>query len=191
MITFNLKDSLANSNVVLDVDYTANEHEGKTHSVWKIIQEGNKDDRPATKIESQWWDSLIGINSAGDAVPDIDLPVNQRYGNNIRPRQSWYVDRFAALKQIVDYTNSVLIKNQLANTISYTNLNSKEAEPTTQSGIWDAAVDTHADLTYIDTRDISGNANYLVRADEENSNGFWAIYQWDGLVFSRNTSTNL
>jgi len=185
LITFNLKDSLANSNVVLDVDYTANEHEGKTHSVWKIIQEGNKDDRPATKIESQWWDSLIGINSAGDAVPDIDLPVNQRYGNNIRPRQSWYVDRFAALKQIVDYTNSVLIKNQLANTISYTNLNSAEAEPTTQSGIWDAAVDTHADLTYIDTRDISGNANYLVRADEENSNGFWAIYQWDGLVFSR------
>ena len=185
LITFNLKDSLANSNVVLNVDYTDNEHEGKTHTVWKIIQEGNKDDRPKARIESQWWDSLIGINSTGDTVPDIDLPVNQRYGTNIRPRQSWYVDRFAALKQIVDYTNSVLIKNQLANTISYTNLNSAEAEPTVESGVWDAAVDTYADLTYIDTRDISGTANYLVRADEENSNGFWAIYQWNGTVFSR------
>ena len=185
LITFNLKDTLATSNVVLNVDYTDNEHEGKTHTVWKIVQEGNKDDRPNTRIESQWWDSLIGTNSTGDAVPDIDLPVNQRYGNNIRPRQSWYVDRFAALKQIVDYTNSVLINNQLANTVSYTNLNSKEAEPTTQSSVWDAAVDTYADLTYIDTRDISGTANYLVRADEENSNGFWAIYQWNGTVFSR------
>ena len=185
LITFNLKDSLANNNVVLNVDYTDNDHEGKNHTLWKIVQEGNKDDRPNTRIESQWWDSLIGTNSNGDAVPDIDLAVNQRYGNNIRPRQSWYVDRFAALKQIVDYANSVLIKNQLANTVSYTNLDSKEPEPTAESGIWDARVDTYADLTYIDTRDISGTANYLVRADEENSNGFWAIYQWDGTVFSR------
>ena len=27
--------------------------------------------------------------------------------------------------------------------------------------------------------------NYLVKADDENSNGFWAIYQWDGTSFSR------
>ena len=185
LIAFNLKDSLANTNVVLNVDYKENTHEGESHTVWKIVQEGNKDDRPNSSIENQWWDSLIGNNSAGDAVPDINLPINQRYGNNIRPRQSWYVDRFAALKQIIDYSNSVLIKNQLANVISYTNLNSKEEEPTIESGVWDASVDTYADLTYIDTRDISGSANYLVRADEVNSNGFWAIYQWDGTVFSR------
>ena len=185
LITFNFKDSLANNNVVLNVDYTNNEHEGKNHTVWKIIQEGNKDDRPTTDIEIQWWDSLIGTNSSGDAVPDIELPINRRYGNNIRPRQSWYMDRFAALKQIIDYSNSVLIKNQLTNNISYTNLNYKEQEPTAESGVWDDTVETYADLTYIDTRDLSGTVNYLVQADEENSRGFWAIYQWDGTSFNR------
>ena len=49
---------------------------------------------------------------------------------------------------------------------------------------WDATVDTYADLTYIDTKSLSGTVNYLVTADET-IDGYWAIYQWDGSVFSR------
>ena len=118
-------------------------------------------------------------------MPDLDLAVNRKYGNGLRPRQSWYVDRFDALKQVIDYANSVIKKRQLANTINLTNLNSEEPEPTATSGEWDVSVDTYADLTYIDTRDVSGMSNYLVKADEQNSNGYWAIYQWDGTVWTR------
>jgi hypothetical protein len=47
--------------------------------------------------------------STGDlGARQQNLPVNERYGNNIRPRQSWYVDRYDALKEIIDYANSVL-----------------------------------------------------------------------------------
>ena len=55
-------------------------------------------------------------------------------------------------------------------------------------------VDTYADLTYLNTADISGTVRYLVQADET-SDGYWAIYTWDGTEFSRtriqtyNTST--
>jgi hypothetical protein len=147
----------------------------------KVIQ----NDRPTARIESKWWDSLIGTDTAGNQVPDLDLPLNRRYGTNLRPRQSWYIDRFDALKQIVDYANSVMAKRQLANTISYTNLNAQEAEPTAASGLWDGRVDTYAELTYINTADLSGTVNYLVRADEQNSNGFWAIYQWNGTEWNR------
>ena len=49
---------------------------------------------------------------------------------------------------------------------------------------WDAKVDTYADLTYINTADLSGSVNYLVKADET-INGFWAIYQWAGTSWSR------
>ena len=185
LITFNVKNDLSNDNTVLNVSYKINSKDDNTHSKWQLIKEGDKDDRPSSAIEKKWWDSLIGVDANGNEVPDLNLPLNERYGNLVRPRQSWYINRFAALKQIVDYANNVMVRNQIANTVSLTNLNKAEPVPTANSGVYDQQVDTYADLSFIDTRDISGNVNYLVSADEENSNGFWAVYQWNGTEFVR------
>ena len=179
----NIKN-LTGSDIVLNVDIRTNDFDGDAHSVWRLAKEGDKDYRPGAEIESRWWDSLVGQNNTGDKVPDIDLPVNERYGNSIRPRQSWYVDRFSALKEIIDYSNSMCLKNQLAGQINLTNLDSMEPEPTAQSLEWDASVDTYAELTYINTADISGTVKYLVKADET-ANNYWAIYSWDGTDWTR------
>ena len=176
--------ALRDSDIVLNVDIRKNNFEGDSHSVWKLAREGDKDYRPGAQIEGRWWDSLIGKNSAGDTVPDLDLPVNEKYGNNVRPRQSWYVNRYDALKEIIDYANSVLKQNQLVGQINLTNLDAKEPEPTAESLEWDTTVDTYADLTYINTGDLSGSVKYLVKADET-ANNYWAIYTWDGTEFSR------
>ena len=183
-LLINNVSGLSNDEIVLNVDTRTNDFEGDSHSVWKLAREGDKDYRPGTQIEQRWWDSLVGANESGDLVPDPALPVNERYGNSVRPRQSWYVDRFGALKEIIDYANSVLKRNQLVGQINLANLNSKDPEPTAQSGEWDEAVDTFAELTYINTADISGNVNYLVRTDET-ANGLWSIYQWDGTEFTK------
>ena len=173
---YNVKN-LVSDRIVLNMDIRTNDFEGDAHSVWKLA-------KPGTSIETRWWDSLIGQNTTGDSVPDLTLPVNERYGNSIRPRQSWYVDRYSAMKEIIDYANSVLLKYQLTGTINLTNLDSKDPEPTAQSLEWDASVDTYAELTYINTGDISGTINYLVKADET-ANGYWAIYTWGGTEWSR------
>ena len=175
---------LSNKDIVLNVDVRTNSFDGDSHSVWKLVKEGDKDYRPGTKIETRWWDSLVGQNSSGSSVPDTDLSLNEKYGNNVRPRQSWYTDRFSALKELIDYTNSVLKKTQLVGTIQLTNLDSKEPEPTSASLLWDKSVDSFAELGYINTADISGSVNYLVKADET-ANNFWSIYQWNGTEFSR------
>ena len=177
-------NDLVNSDIVLNVDIRKNNFDGESHTVWKLAREGDPDYRPGHQIESRWWDSLVGKNTTGDSVPDIDLALNEKYGNQIRPRQSWYVDRYSALKEIIDYANTVLKKNQLVGQIRLDNLDSKEPEPTTASGLWDGQVDTYADLTYINTADISGTLNYLVKADET-ANNYWAIYQWDGTTWNR------
>ena len=109
-------ENLVNGEIVLNVDIRTNTFEGDSHSVWKLSREGDADYRPGTQIETRWWDSLIGKNSTGDLVPDIDLPLNERYGNNIRPRQSWYVDRYNALQEIVDYSNTVSEKEPVGRT---------------------------------------------------------------------------
>jgi len=187
LITFNTKFDLINSNTVLSVTYKDNNSEdmGDSHYVWKLIKEGDREDRPGEQIEKKWWDSLSGQDQDGNEVPDINVPLAQRYGNKIRPRQSWYTDRFSALKEIIDYSNSVLIKYQLANNIRYSNLNAAEAEPNFISGEWDEAVDTYADLTYINTQDISGTLNVLVHNDEQFNQGYWSIYHWDGREWIR------
>ena len=176
-------DNLINEDIILNVDMRTTTFEGEAHSVWKLVREGDRDYRPGTQIETRWWDSLIGQNSAGDKVPDLDLPVNEKYGNNVRPRQTWYVDRYNALKEIIDYANTVLKKYQLAGTVSLTNLDSADSQPTSTSLEWDATVDTYSELTYINTADLSGTVKYLVKADET-ANGFWAIYTWDGIEWS-------
>ena len=88
------------------------------------------------------------------------------------------------LKNLGKQYNEVLKKHQLVGQINLSNLDSKEPEPTAQSLEWDAIVDTYAELTYINTADLSGTVKYLVRADET-SNNFWAIYTWDGTIWSR------
>ena len=183
IILWNTKN-LINVDIILNIDTKNNTYDSNAHSVWKLIREGDEDYRPGTQIETRWWDSLIGKNASGDVVPDPNLAVNEKYGNNIRPRQSWYTNRYDALKEIIDYANSVLKKQQLVGTFSLTNLNSKDPEPTAGSLEWDATVDTYEELTYLDTRDISGLTNYLVKSDS-NANNLWAIYQWDGSVWSR------
>jgi len=177
-------DRLINSDIVLNVDTRKINFDGDAHTVWKLVREGDPDYRPGHQVESRWWDSLCGKNEAGDAVPDVDLPLNQKYGNSIRPRQSWYVDRFGALKEIIDYANTVLKKEQLVGQIRLDNLDAKEAEPTTQSLLFDGSVETYAELTYLNTADLSGTVNYLVKSDET-ANNYWVIYQWDGTTWNR------
>ena len=180
---FNVND-LVNDDIVLNIDIRTNAFEGDAHSIWKLAREGDEDFRPGVSVEARWWDSLVGKNDTGDLVPDPELPVNERYGSNVRPRQSWYVDRYSALKEIIDYSNTVLKKNQLVGQINLTNLDSKEPEPTAQSLEWDATIDTYAELTYLNTADLSGSVKYLVKADET-ANNYWAIYTWDGTEFTR------
>ena len=67
---------LKGSNIVLNFDTKTNDHEGDAHSVWKLVKEGDSNYRPGTQIETRWWDSLIGQNTEGDLVPDLDLTVN-------------------------------------------------------------------------------------------------------------------
>ena len=53
------------------MDIRTNTFEGDSHSVWKLVREGDAECRPHHNIETRWWDSLVGKNSAGDTVPDV------------------------------------------------------------------------------------------------------------------------
>ena len=181
LILWNIKETLLNDNIVFNIDYRENDNEIDSHKVWKIYAEGDPAIRPDASLESKWWDSLTGTDSLGATVPDPNLPLNRRYGTELRPRQSWYIDRFTALKELITYSNSVMKSKPLIGSINFTNLDKADPQPTKDSLEWDGSVDTYADLTYVNTKNLSGNVNYLVKADETAA-GFWSIYQWDAVL---------
>lgn len=53
-------------------------------------------------------DSFAGVDESGATVPDYTLPKLLRTGVNVRPRQSFFIDRLDALRNYLQYANEVV-----------------------------------------------------------------------------------
>lgn len=144
----NVKPLLEDKDVVLSVEYwTIDQTNQNIHSEWKVISNNPNAQIPGT-IEKKWFDSLCGKDDAGRVVPDTTLPVKLRYGVESRPCQSMFVNRFEALKQMVEYANVILKKQQIVNQKDISKLETFDAEPSTITGLYDAVIDTEEELRF-------------------------------------------
>jgi uncharacterized protein YuzE len=126
-----------NANIAID---TTN-NEIPRHTEWLLLAEGDANGIPTTLLEKKLFDSLLGHDFAGNAVPATDLTYRSRYGISIRPQQSLFKDRIQALHNLVEFTNSVLIKNRITGNYNFDNLNSQEQIPDTFSREYDFVVE--------------------------------------------------
>ena len=127
------------------------------HTEWVLLQENNATSQPTTLLEKKLIDSLIGHDSQGNIVPDPALSPRQRYGIEVRPRQSMFVDRFQALRNLIEFTNNILIDIPVTGNYSFVNLKTQEAPPTQYSNSYDQIVETLADVSAIDVRRLTLN----------------------------------
>lgn len=84
------------------------------HTDFALIQEGDENSKIPTRIENKIIDSICGLDINLNPVPDASLPESQRYGFDIRPRQSVIINKTKARENIIRYINRVLIKNPIA-----------------------------------------------------------------------------
>jgi hypothetical protein len=127
------------------------------HTEWLLLEEGNSTSVPNTLLTKKLFDSLLGHDPQGKLVPDPTLSYRNRYGTGIRPQQSLFKDRLEALRNLVEFTNGVLIKNTITGNYSFENLNKEEPIPDAFFGEYDLIVE---DLLEIDEI----NTAYYVRA---------------------------
>ena len=153
------------------------------HSEYALIQESGTGVQLPTGIVDKLIDSLAGIDRVGNPVPDPALPVSQRYGISIRPRQSMVLSRDYALIDMVDTVNQYLITYPVVVRKPLTLLNSEEAAPSADSGEYEITVNSRDELGYINTNTINSGYKVLVLVDSTNLNK-WAIYQWNGAVWA-------
>ena len=148
----NVGTSLIHTDVSLNVEtYLIENQDLLTHRQYALIAEKDPLAIIPPTLEQKWFDSLIGKDVRDNLVPDNRLGTRQRYGNSNSPRQSWFINKFEALKQLVEYVNSILIKYQVVDNVNFSNLLAKQPTPTIKSGEVDEVIDILEELKYVGT----------------------------------------
>ena len=148
----NIGGKLVADNVHLNVSADVVNNSIPRHTEWLLLQEGSATSVPNTLLEKKMLDSLLGHDSLGNPVPDPSLSIRTRYGIGIRPRQTIFKDRLSALRNLVEFTNGVLINERIVGNYSLTNLKSQELPPDEFSGEYDQIVEDIESLPLIDAR---------------------------------------
>ena len=149
-VLHNCDNLIKGNDVALSIQYWIIDNQKiNVHNEYKIVTEGLESSRPNRDIERKWFDSLVGYDSAGRSVPAQELSPKEKYGTLNRPRQSWFVNKTEALKQIVDRVNTVLEKNLIIDDKNISRLFENDPAPSQATGLYDTSVDTLADLQFV------------------------------------------
>jgi hypothetical protein len=150
----NIKTTLDDKNIFINIQYREVETDLPEHNEWQIIGENQYKKIDNELLVKKLIDSAVGYDSQGNPVPDTALPVQRKYGLQIRPRQSIFVNRLSALKELVTYVNNIMIKNRIVDTKNIDALFEKDPLPAAGSGKWDIQIDDHADLSQVGTEEL-------------------------------------
>lgn len=155
-VLYNCADLISGTDVVLAVTYyTQDNQEQNIHTQYQLLTEGLSTSLPKQDIERKWVDSLVGYDERGRRVPDEDLSPRQKYGTLFRPRQSWFVNRQEALKQVVERANISLLKQPIVDSRDLTKFLAEDEVPLTSSRMYDYVLDSIEELRFIGTSKVA------------------------------------
>jgi hypothetical protein len=147
---YNVKNLIEDKNVVLHFTLVNDEeNENNIHFEYQLLTEGVETSIPSSVVEQKWIDSLVGYDLNNLPVPDNSLSVKEKYGILNTPRQGMFVNRFEALKQLIERANNVLIKNQIVDKLATSALFNRDELPKINTGKFDEIVDTRDQLDFI------------------------------------------
>lgn len=172
---YGVASSLSGQDTVLHIDYELKATDAIIHTEYELIQEGNGASIIPVQVVNKMTDSLTGFDAQGNLVPDISLKVAEKYGIKIRPRQTMFVDRIAAIKNYVEFVNNIFAKNIIVGQFDLAGFLASDPIPTVDSGEFDLQVASYQELTFVDVDILPVGYRVLVTVDETNANQ-WSIY---------------
>jgi hypothetical protein len=173
---FNVIDSLKNDDIILHIDYATKLNESIIHSEYSLMSEtGSKSTLIPEAIYKKLIDSLSGLDIDGNPVPDQRLPVQLRYGISNTPRQSMFVDRRAAISEMLDYINLVLRENIISRGFDLSGITGGEPPPDNLSNLYDVKTNNRTDFGFININLVPQGYRVLILNDEEFNNQ-WTIH---------------
>ena len=116
---YNTMDYVNNNDTVMHVGFATGTNDDVSHSAYTLIRENYPDDflpglpgtpgvtRPES-LYNRMLESMSGVDESGAVVPDPNLPKPVQSGILVRPRQSFFYNRFGALKNYLTTANQIL-----------------------------------------------------------------------------------
>jgi len=150
----NVKDTLRFNEININISKDNAGVNTNKHSEWLLLEEDSAVSMPTAMLEQKLLDSLLGKDSRGNILPDPLLTSRIRYGISIRPNQSMFKDRVGALRNAIDYVNTILSTTEyvISDFVDFTTLNLSESIP---AGMYDSLVENIEGLTAISTANIT------------------------------------
>lgn len=174
----NTEPFLNNESRVLIMNFVNNVESNITHKQWLLARENDEVNPPYIRLWNKMKDSLIGRDRLGNSVPDLSLKPIQRYGNKIRPRQSWFKNRLGARLDFVLKANKILEQKNVVDGIQNWDALLRNEEPLPVSSQWDQSVFGISDRNALQNN-ISIGTKILVESDVT-LGGKWSIYEYGG-----------
>jgi hypothetical protein len=171
---YNAQSLIANdTNLVLEYKNTIKPQ--LIHSEWTLFDDGT-DLGVAVEFLNKINDSLRGQDATGRQVPDVKLPIAQRYGTAIRPRQSVFSDAATAKKLFIEQVNNFCTINpiKLVRKQAIEALNIAEPEPL--SDFYVTRVQNTTELGYLDKNVYKIGDSVLV-AQGISTLGGWGLFR--------------
>jgi hypothetical protein len=180
---YNAADYIDAEDTIISIEFDRELTDDNVHVEYELIAQGRADAWLSTGLYRKLQDSFCGVDTAGNLVPDINLSPAQQYGVQFRPRQSMFVNRFAALKNYLVRANTVLAQFPISENRTFVLLNSRDPEPdaiSTVNGVstvnWNKRVANLEILGFQKINEVALGYQYLVVTDSQNR-GLWTIYQ--------------
>ena len=174
---FNIERYLSGTDAVLHIDYSPQADYNIIHSEYQLLQEYSDNIPIPDRIINKLQDSLSGVDSTGLVVPDPKLTEALQVGIDIRPRQSIFANRPAALENFVNYVNTIMAQHPVAYAYNINTLTVGEEAPLANTGEWDIQIESKSILDYLLTESITDGYKSLVTSDSDHD-GLWTIYEW-------------
>ena len=127
---YNCKGYINANDSVLHVGYNTGTESNPAHQQFDLIRSDFPDDflpgvpgilgvKEPESLYDRLLDSLSGVDEIGQSVPDPFLPKAVQSGVLARPRQSFFYDRYAALKNYIQYANTIMTLYPIAELRSF------------------------------------------------------------------------
>ena len=160
----NTKSFVASETMNLNISFDSNTNSANRHTEWQLVQENDPYAYVNSALIQKMIDSLLGHDSLGNPVPDPSLSSREAYGVQIRPRQTMFVNRLEALRNVIEFVNEICINELLVGQISFDNLNAQDELPVAST--YDVLVADIYNLELIITRSlVTAELEAIINAD--------------------------
>lgn len=108
IILGNVTKFLNANDIIQRIRYTNLANNANTFNEWQLLKQGDPYSQPDDYLWQKLKASLVTFDGLQNDVPNYHLTDLQKYGNFIRPRQTWFNNRVAASKLFVDTVNALI-----------------------------------------------------------------------------------